>query len=64
MSYVSYQLSQAGRRLTPSEQIAADARIGKLSALLSRAMSRLRGDSVVDGGRNGHPRTSHECLTP
>jgi hypothetical protein len=61
MSYVSYQLSQAGRRLTPSEQIAADAQIGQLFASLSHGLRRLRGDSLAEGRGNGHPRTSHEC---
>jgi hypothetical protein len=60
MSYVSYQLSQAGR-LTPSEQIAADAQIGQLFASLSNRLRWVRGHSLVESGENGHPRTSHEC---
>jgi hypothetical protein len=61
MSYVSYQLSQAGRQLTPSEQITADAQIGQLFASLSNGVRRLRGHSLVEGRGNGHLRTSHEC---
>jgi hypothetical protein len=60
MSYVSYQLSQAGR-LTPSEQITADAQIGQLFASLSNGVRRLRGHSLVEGRGNGHLSTSHEC---
>ena len=60
MSYVSYQLSQAGR-LTPSEQIDADAQIGQLFASLSGGLRRLRRHALVEGRQNGHPSTSHEC---
>jgi hypothetical protein len=46
MPYQSYQLTQAGRRMSAAEQRAADARTGELAAAISRpiiaARSRLR----------------------
>jgi hypothetical protein len=46
MPYQSYQLTQAGRRMSAAEQRAADARTGELAAAISRpiiaASARLR----------------------